>query len=265
MFNKKLLIGTTLVMVLAAGCGAGTTPSSQNMEAEEEPGVNHVYMDEKLLHRMAQRGYEPDAEAAAIEEQAETDEDESGDRNQEEEGDSAYSHVTGLAAEDDWALTELIINEADKERFTDEQLAYFAEDQEERFPPVKEGRVQAVASVIYQQDDSLLLMGVLRNGTENESFSLERLEGSVLTLMDSNLSSWARTSFSADISHVELEAGQAVPFKQAIPMEDVHHPEFDFEYFQYFLTFQLSSEEEPADAEEEESETEEENEDQEDE
>ncbi len=198
--------------------------------------------NEKLIHRMEQRGYSFD----------ENEEDETAKKVEVE----IPSPIEELSSHENWASVELQLDDLDLGAYTREEINYFIEDHEERFPPPKVNRIDAIASVIYEEEESLLLVGLLRNGFSDESFKQERLEGSTLRLVDANLSRWAETSFSAELARDVLEPNQVVPFRQSIPIEDIHHPEFDFDSFHYFLSFHLKPEEEDDDEEEDEDEDE---------
>jgi SLAP domain-containing protein len=228
---KKMLV--LIILVLAAGCGT-STPSS--LPAEEGLASDNS-LNDKMVHRLEQRGYGT----------------ESGNQNYEEEMEEAEEDAPSAAEvlleTGNWTQVFLNLSEEDYEIYTEEQLQYFYEDTQERFPPPVTGKVDALASVIYEQEEGILLLGVIRNGTEEE-LSRNRLESSTLRINDSNQSRLGTLDFLAELTVEEVDSGEAVPFRFFIPYEELRHPEFPFGEFQYFLNFELGEEEEEMNEEE---------------
>lgn len=233
MKRKKIEIFVIIVgiffAILLTGCGGATT-SSTPIHEEETVEKETERLDIKMVHRLAQRGY--DLQSEEIEKIVE------GTPVASEANNAQVQEADRMTATGQWVPVELIIDAQVKEIFNEQTLHYFAEDVYENFPPVRLNTIDAIATMLYEQDSHFILDGVIRNGFVNQSFTKEQIETLWLRLVTATNHTWASTRMEGLQGFETIHSREAVPFRLFIKKENVSYPEFDYGRYSYYAVIE---------------------------
>ncbi|ARK31995.1 SLAP domain-containing protein [Halalkalibacter krulwichiae] len=224
---RKLLMRYLIVaaLIVVMGACANTTATSTSLTNEEEL-EERIPLDPKTVHRLEQRGYEP-LDVVEISPDTELDEEE-----------IELSPVEMMTNHKGWTQVELILDEDVERNFAEQTIQYFIEDHYEKYPPPKNKTIDVIASLMYEDEDQLVLHGLIRNGYQDQKFKRKDLTNSRLELVTQNGLVWIDTTFKEATGFDELGSSEAKPFELRIPIEDVLLPEFDLNYFSYYANFE---------------------------
>ncbi len=212
---------------LLGGCGGKAVSSPDALQHLEEKREHDV--DPKLAHRFEQRGFSEEmltGTDVAEEENIET----------EEETLNFSASIETMASNSDWVKTELVLQE--DTFFNEQTVQYFIEDVYENYPPVKKETLDAIATLIYEDESTFILDGILRNGFTKRTFSKKQLQPLVFKLVTDNHHEWIVTKLTTMEGISEIKSGEARPFRLIIPKEHVRIRDFDYRQFGYHAVIQ---------------------------
>ncbi|NEU30501.1 SLAP domain-containing protein [bacterium LRH843] len=218
--------------LLLGGCGAVASSSTPVAKQEGEPSQPTI--DEKLVHRFLQRGFEVDGmmvPTSVTAENAELETEESAEPTAAEK----------MAGNGNWIAVNLHLNDQANKFFQEQTIQYFKEDVYENYPPPKKNTMDAIATVIYKNESGFILDGLIRNGFTDQSFTLEQLKPLTLKLLTGNNHPWIVTTLANASGMSGVKSGEAVPFRLVIPKEQVQIPEFDHVQFSYHAVIEQPS------------------------
>lgn len=232
--SKRMFVAVICTALFMGGCGVVASSSTPPLVDQDSLRQSST-INEKLIHRFEQRGFVVDSSELPT------------DGEQQEEPVEEKQEKTAaekMAEQGQWTIVGLTFDDKARAMFNDQTLHYFEEDLYENYPPPKKNMIDAIATVIYENDAGFILDGLLRNGHDKQSFTLEQLKPLQLRLVTANNHAWIITTLEKVEGLQGIKNGEAVPFRLVISKAEEMIPEFDYGQFNYHAVLQQPKKEE---------------------